>query len=56
VTAWRAFFGELRRLGCVEGENLTIERLEIMKEALPSTVTVAFLGMRDGRKATDIME
>src|ERR1700726_888717 len=25
-TAWRAFFGELRRLGYVEGENLIIER------------------------------
>jgi hypothetical protein len=24
--AWRAFFGELRRLGYVEGENLIIER------------------------------
>src|SRR5262245_37796754 len=26
VTAWREFFGELRRLGYVEGENLIIER------------------------------
>src|SRR2546426_3134513 len=25
-SAWRAFFGELRRLGYVEGENLIIER------------------------------
>src|SRR5438270_5671578 len=25
-SAWRAFFGELRRLGYVEGENLSIER------------------------------
>jgi ABC-type uncharacterized transport system substrate-binding protein len=25
-TAWRAFFGELRRLGYVEGQNLVIER------------------------------
>ena len=25
-TAWRAFFGELRRLGYVEGQNLIIER------------------------------
>ena len=25
-TAWRAFFGELRRLGYVEGQNLNIER------------------------------
>src|SRR6266550_6802496 len=25
-TAWRAFFGELRRLGYVEGKNLIIER------------------------------
>src|SRR5882757_4111503 len=25
-TAWRAFFGELRRLGYVEGQNLFIER------------------------------
>ena len=25
-SAWRAFFGELRRLGYVEGDNLTIER------------------------------
>src|SRR5436853_5885990 len=25
-SAWRAFFGELRRLGYVEGENLVIER------------------------------
>jgi putative ABC transport system substrate-binding protein len=25
-TAWRAFFGQLRRLGYVEGENLIIER------------------------------
>src|SRR5204862_6322867 len=25
-TAWRAFFGELRRLGYVEGQNLLIER------------------------------
>jgi putative tryptophan/tyrosine transport system substrate-binding protein len=25
-TAWRAFFGELRRLGYVEGQNLAIER------------------------------
>src|SRR5690242_21383060 len=25
-SAWRAFFGELRRLGYVEGQNLTIER------------------------------
>src|SRR5205823_14673105 len=25
-SAWRAFFGELRRLGYVEGENLLIER------------------------------
>jgi putative ABC transport system substrate-binding protein len=25
-SAWRAFFGELRRLGYVEGENLNIER------------------------------
>jgi putative ABC transport system substrate-binding protein len=25
-TAWRAFFAELRRLGYVEGENITIER------------------------------
>src|SRR5882762_11747862 len=25
-TAWRAFFGELRRLGYIEGENLIIER------------------------------
>src|SRR5256714_5998884 len=25
-TAWRAFFGELRRLGYVEGENITIDR------------------------------
>jgi putative ABC transport system substrate-binding protein len=26
------------------------KRLEILKEAIPSTVTVAFLGMRDGRR------
>jgi putative tryptophan/tyrosine transport system substrate-binding protein len=26
VAAWRAFFGELRRLGYVEGENLIVER------------------------------
>jgi putative ABC transport system substrate-binding protein len=26
TSAWRAFFGELRRLGYVEGENLIIER------------------------------
>jgi putative tryptophan/tyrosine transport system substrate-binding protein len=26
VTAWREFFGELRRLGYVEGENLIVER------------------------------
>src|SRR4051812_46181294 len=25
-TAWRAFFGELRRLGYIEGENLIVER------------------------------
>src|ERR1700719_3438755 len=25
-SAWRAFFGELRRLGYVEGENLIVER------------------------------
>src|SRR4051812_25123628 len=25
-TAWRAFFGELRRLGYIEGQNLIIER------------------------------
>src|SRR5438045_8614599 len=25
-TAWRAFFGELRRLGYVEGENIIINR------------------------------
>ena len=25
-SAWRAFFGELRRLGYVEGQNLAIER------------------------------
>src|SRR5215207_5978439 len=25
-SAWRAFFGELRRLGYVEGKNLIIER------------------------------
>src|SRR5438477_2075653 len=25
-SAWRAFFGELRRLGYIEGENLIIER------------------------------
>src|SRR5436190_13951323 len=25
-TAWRAFFGELRRLGYVEGQNLLVER------------------------------
>ena len=25
-SAWRAFFGELRRLGYVEGQNLIIER------------------------------
>jgi hypothetical protein len=25
-SAWRAFFGELRRLGYVEGENVIIER------------------------------
>src|SRR6478736_1962424 len=25
-SAWRAFFGELRRLGYVEGQNLVIER------------------------------
>src|SRR6266446_623161 len=25
-SAWRAFFGELRRLGYVEGQNLLIER------------------------------
>src|SRR5258706_15094624 len=25
-TAWRAFFGELRRLGYTEGDNLIIER------------------------------
>ena len=25
-SAWRAFFGELRRLGYVEGDNLIIER------------------------------
>ena len=25
-SAWRAFFSELRRLGYVEGENLTVER------------------------------
>src|SRR5829696_5752291 len=25
-TAWRAFFGELRRLGYTEGQNLIIER------------------------------
>jgi putative tryptophan/tyrosine transport system substrate-binding protein len=25
-TAWRAFFGELRRLGYIEGQNLVIER------------------------------
>src|SRR6478752_336426 len=25
-SAWRAFFGELRRLGYIEGENLVIER------------------------------
>ena len=26
VSAWRAFFGELRRLGYVEGKNLVVER------------------------------
>src|SRR5437763_11125421 len=25
-TAWRAFFGELRRLGYIEGQNLIVER------------------------------
>src|SRR6476659_11000066 len=25
-SAWRAFFGELRRLGYIEGDNLIIER------------------------------
>ena len=25
-SAWRAFFGELRRLGYIEGQNLIIER------------------------------
>jgi putative ABC transport system substrate-binding protein len=25
-SAWRAFFSELRRLGYVEGQNLTVER------------------------------
>ena len=48
VRAWRAFFEELRRLGDVEGQNLTIERYsgEGRPEGLPSLPAGSSTGSR----------
>jgi putative ABC transport system substrate-binding protein len=52
-SAWRAFFGELRRLGYVEGQNLIIERYwaeddryaDVSREILARNPDVIVTGM-----------
>jgi len=48
VRAWQAFFSELRRLGDIEGQNLTIDRYS--GEGRPRAIPISFVRWSAGTR------